>query len=335
MKLLRILPLLLVASLTACSNEIYYEDTTYLFHTHVSYKIKGYRGYTGLKTEGEAVNALKEVDAYTDAYQKRDIVGIYDLNHTNEKIEISKDLYRLLAFCQDVQQKAKYFNPLIGSLSNKWKEALANKQVLSDEVIQEELAKINASSLILDNTNSVGKYYAQRVGDALIDLGAIAKGYALDRAEDVLSVYSTTDDYLINAGSSSILLGTNTQKKKSVEEGNYVIKIKELSKDTYLHCNKSFISTSGISEQKTIIDNDTYSHIVNPLTGSAKPLYDAVIVINSTIGFMNGSLGDALSTSLMMSSLEEIKEVEEKENIEVIIIKDDDVLYKSDSVELH
>ena len=36
-----------------------------------------------------------------------------------------------------------------------------------------------------------------------------------------------------------------------------------------------------------------------------------------------------------MTSLEEIKEVEEKEKIGVIVIKDDDVLYKSDSVELH
>lgn len=332
-KLFNILPLLLVVSLTACTNEEYFTGTFYCFDTHVSMKLKNTKGYPGLKTMAEITNICEEIDKEADSYLKRDVVGVYDLNQTNEKIEISKNLHRLLSFSLNASKKAKYFNPLVGSLSNKWKESLAKNEVLSNTVIQEELAKINSSNLTLSSEGNA--YYAQRTGEALIDLGAIAKGYALDRLQDCLPAYVPSNDYLINAGDSSVLLGTNSAKRKGANEGEYVLKIKGLSKAKYLHYKNRFISTSGTSEQKTVINNVTYSHIVNPLKGGAESLYDTVMVISDVETYENGSLGDALSTSFMMSSLEEIKEAEKNNNIEVIVIKDDDILYQSASVTIY
>ena len=82
------------------------------------------------------------------------------------------------------------------------------------------------------------------------------------------------------------------------------------------------------------IGDATYSHIVNPLTGSAISLYDTVIVVSYAGNYGNGALGDALSTSFMMSSLEEIKEAETNYGVKAIVIKDDTVIYKNADIEL-
>ena len=322
-KIFKILPLFLVVSLTACSE--HYVDTLFCFDTVVTVKTKGNRGYSGQATQGETCQIIKEFDALSDAYKKRDVTSIYDLNSTNEKLEISEELYNLLYTANELKAVGTYFNPLIGSLSNKWKDALSKNEILSETVVQEELTKINNSSLTLEINED--KYYAQRTGEALIDVGAIAKGYTLDKCEEYLRGHTDSDhEYMIDAGNSSILLGANGGS-------TFGVHIKDLSKPTHLKLKDCFISSSGTSEQGVKIGEVTYSHIINPNDGSAINLYDAVIVVSSnTIG--NGALGDVLSTSFMMSSLEEIKETEKNTGVNVLVIKDDNIVYSSESLKL-
>ena len=333
-KILKILPLVMVASLSACQQ--YYDDSIFCFDTVVTIRLKGYQGYSGQKTIGETLKIIKGIDAISDAYKKRDVVSVYDLNQTNERIEISRDLYDLLYYSKQMNDwVAPYFNPLIGSLSNKWKEALIKGEVLSDEVIQEELEKMNSSKIDIEEIDE--HYYAKRYGDALIDLGGIAKGFALDKCDQYLMYHGDgDDDYIINAGSSSILLGRNYQNKKAKAgyENTYKVKIKDLSKPTYLYLKKCTVSTSGISEQGVKIGDTVYSHIINPVTGSAVNNYDAVIVIRDSYGSNDGYLGDALSTSFMNSTIEEIQEAEMYYNVQTIVIKDDKIVYQNESIEL-
>ena len=329
-KIIKILPLLLVASLSACDIAHQYPiDTLFCFDTVVTVKTTEYSGLMyGVHVQEGTCQRLKEIDAIADAYKKRDVTCIYDLNATNEKVEINEDLYRLLKRALDATTFAPYFNPFIGSLSNKWKEALSKNEVLSDTVIQEELLKMKSADLVLEMPEE-GKFYAQRIGDALIDVGAVAKGFALDECEAYLHRQSDPlFEYMIDAGNSSILLGKNRGG------GTYKVKIKDLSTPTYLYLKDCFISTSGISEQGVKIGDNTYSHIINPNDGSAINLYDSVIVIAPAEGNNNGYKTDALSTSFIMSTIEEIKSFDIYSDISVIVIKDDNIVYKSESLEL-
>lgn len=322
----KLLPLVLVASLTACSK--YHQDTLYCFDTAIIVESKEYHGLMyDIDVQSDICNIIKQTDAISDAYKKREVTNIFDLNQTNEKIEINEDLYWLLHECKELERIAPHFNPLIGSLSNKWKKALEENKVLSNDVIEEELTKMNNSELVISMTGD-NTYFAQRKGDALIDVGAIAKGFALDQCQVFLRKHADPDyEYMINAGNSSVLLGNNRNGS------TFKVKLKYL-KDTYLYLKDSYVSTSGISEQKTTIDGVNYSHIINPKTGSAVSLYDTVIVVaNGDYG--NGALGDVLATSFMMSDLEEIKQSEKENGVNVIVIKDDKILYKSESIELH
>ena len=300
-------------SLSSCGNSFPFElkDTVYnVYGTYVSFSL-----YEG---NNENINDIKEIikkyDVLSDNYQERELTNVYTINHTNEEITVSTELYNLLETSFSVMSEAEYFNPLLGSLNEKWKEALKNKEILSETVINEELTKINNSSFSLNEENKV-----QRLGEALIDLGGIAKGYLLDKVKEYL-VSKNVSKYLIDAGRSSILLG----EKEGGED--FVISISDLNHKR-IRLKNSVLSTSGTSEQHVIIDGNTYSHIVNPFTGSALAQYDAIIVI-SDLAYK----GDAFATSLMNNSIEEIKEIENNSNIKVIVAKGGEILYKNESI---
>ena len=333
-KLFKILPLLLVAPLTACETYNTFEKHLFAFGTECHFTL-----YEDTKKGEENLEAfyqlLKKIDAYVDAENKRDVVGVYDLNQTNNKLEISEDFFNILLTAQQLNDSLPLFNPLVGSLSRKWKDSLAEGHILDPDTIHEELDKMSMSSLLLERTTD--RFFAQRIGEAKIDLGAMAKGYALDKCFE-LSRQVDCVDYIFNLGKSSIGLGTNSEGKnksgvKSKMPGCYGIRIEELSAK-YLYLQKSFISTSGNSEQGKVIDGQLYGHIINPGSGDAISNYDEVIVISeASTGY--GALGDALSTSLMMCELEEIKKIEADYGVGIIVIQDSNIYYRSESVKLY
>ena len=323
-RLTKILPLLLVASLNACSQVTYQTDFSFYFDANFEISIYA----KGNKAVKEIKRICQLIDNMADSHQKRDTFNVYDLNQTNEDVEVSYEFYSLLECAQLTSEKTDNFNILIGSLSNKWKEALANKEVLSDTAIQEELNKINNSSLSLSYRDD--KYYAQRIGEAEIDLGGVAKGYALDKIYEYL-INQNIDRYLINAGSSSVLLGSNYAKTwKGRPTDTFVVSLRDVP-NTYIKAHHCVLSSSGNDIQGVEIDGVTYSHIVNPLTGKVVMENDAVIVMTPQ---GEGALGDVLSTSLMMKNIDEIKAIEEKDNIRTIVVKDGKIAYSHPSIKM-
>ena len=329
-KFFKVLPLLLVASLTACSQETLTTKMYFYFDANVNVMIYANNSSKYFKK----INRIYQgIDAVSDSYQKRDVVGVYDLNNTNEKIEINETLYNLLYTAEQASKIATNFNVLVGSLSNKWKDSLAKQEVLSDEIIQEEINKINNSSLTLDKQTSGGKttYYAQRTGEAQIDLGGIAKGYSLDIVHEYLSS-SGLSTYLVNAGSSSILLGNNWKKVgfSNNRVYDFTVNLSDVP-SAYFFARGCVVSTSGNSEQGVEINGHTYSHVVNPQTGSVIMENDSVIVISNVD---KAYLGDALSTSMMMNTVDEIKEIEEATDVKAIVIKNKEIVYSNPDIEI-
>lgn len=306
---------LFVISLVSCSQASkVIESKVFCFDTYISTSL--YKGNKDNILELE--KSFTYYSKISDNYNDNDLVNVYKINKSNEEITVSKELYDLLKTSFDVKNHgAKYFNPLCGSLANKWKESLKSKQILDENIKNEEILKINSSSLDFKENNII-----QRNGEAEIDLGGITKGYALDKAKDYLESQNIKS-YLINGGSSSLLLG-----EKKNKDGLFSIGISDLD-NKYIKAKNCFVSTSATSVQGVKIGDITYSHIINPFDGSAINLYDAVIVISN-----NGALGDALSTSMMFSSIDEIKQIEKDEDVKVLVIKDNEIKYKNESIEV-
>ena len=311
-----IIPLLCL-TLTSCSTETP-KSRVFCFNTWSTVQVfdKDELTYPDIEV------ILKHYDNLSDNYLPRGTLNnLYQINNSNESLKVDKDLYDLLKVAANPNINgagAKGFDYRIGSLSKKWKDSLANKQVLSEQTISEELTKLQNTSLDFGDD-----YMITRTGEAEIDLGGIIKGYTLDIVKDYLNS-KEKKSYIIDLGMSSILLG-----EKQAGSGYFNVTISDLD-NSYIQVKNAFVSTSGTSKQGVTINGTTYSHIINPLTGSALNNYDAVIVISD-----KGYVGDVLSTSMMMSSIDEIKDTEQKEpNIKVLVIKNSSVIYKSEGIEV-
>jgi thiamine biosynthesis lipoprotein len=228
------------------------------------------------------------------------LVNVYNLNASNSALSVSEELYDLLSYAEGLRATTNgYFNPLIGGLSDLWKSDLFGSSdalgasvastfvpsIPSDSEIQAELSKMNSSSLLFDKTALT----VQRVGEAKIDLGGIAKGYAAEKAKEALSQAGVTR-YLVNAGSSTLLFGENI-----TEAGTFSMGLSDLGSGVYATLKNCVVGTSAITEQKQTVNGQLYSHIVNPLTGSA-----LVDWYGTTIVGQDAALLDGLSTSFVL-----------------------------------
>ena len=313
MKIKRLFPLLLITPLVACSKAPI-EKRFFLFDTAISVTLNdGEKSY--LNDVGSLLTTYNEL---SDNYLKRNVTNVYSINQTNEDIEISPELYNLLKVSFDSKNiGATYFNPLCGSLAKEWKKALKNQQILDENTKNAEVLKINNSSLLFKNNNVV-----QRVGEAEIDLGGIVKGYVLDEVYNYLNS-KQTKRYLINCGTSSILVG-----EKNNKTGLFNVGLKDV-KNAYIQVKNCFVSSSGVATQGVVIDSQMYSHIVNPVTGDAINENDGVVVISD-----KGYVGDVLSTSMMLNSVEEIKTIEKEQGVKTIVIKDNKIVYHNEGIEI-
>ena len=236
--------------------------------------------------------------------------NIYDLNE-KRALEVSPRLKAVIEKALELKDETEgYFNPLIGRLATKWKDAIKNKEVLSKDIIDDELEIINSSSVTIDGN------FITINGDANIDLGGFAKGYVTKLAVDYLKE-NNVNGYLINAGESSVAFG---------KKGNDDFKIslvapynnKEIK---LLNLGNNSVSTSSGKYQNEIIDGIRYHHLINPFTGYPANHYDNVNVIME-----DPLMGDAYSTAIFAMDLDEAKAFIKEKNIDVILYKDGSIL---------
>ena len=103
-----------------------------------------------------------------------------------------------------------------------------------------------------------------RHGDVRIDLGGIAKGYAVDRAVAIIRDRCGIDQALVSAGGDTRIIGDRRGR-------SWMIGIQHPRDPTGLALRlplaNSAISTSGDYERFYIEDGERVHHIINPATG--------------------------------------------------------------------
>ena len=254
---------------------------------------------------------------YHSLFDKYDETSdLYKVNHTNEKTLVSEELATIIAKALDMTKISTYFNPLVGTLSDAWKDSLKENKVLDNDSITTYLNDIKNSNVTVDGN------YVTRTGDATLDFGGFAKGYV---ANQLIKYAKKQDfnDYIFDLGSSTVALGS----KNKNQEFNVGLKYLD---NAYLKLKNTTISTSAIFEQYTEIDGIKYSHIINPNNGSATSLYDFVVVIHE-----DGVVSDTLSTALMNESeTTTFKNLETELGVKLLVGKDNQIVYQTEGLDV-
>lgn len=265
----------------------------------------------------EVENIYLKYDMVADDYNENSIINAYKLNELREAT-VSKELKELIEFSIEMYNNTNgYYNPFIGRLSHKWKDSLAKKEVLASNIVENELEIMNNTSIEINALNIKIK------GLGNIDLGGVAKGYATSKAKEYLESKGVSY-YLLNAGSSNIVLGSKAND-------SFIVGLSKATDTGYyykLRISNKAISTSSIKEQYEIIDNRRYSHMLNPKTGYPSDYYDSISIIGDDSKYL-----DAYSTACFAMTIEDLRLFMANKNLDYIISRDNELLYKSSGVE--
>ena len=239
----------------------------------------------------EAVSEIKRIDSLLSVGDEES--EIYELN-TNGSAVISEETYDLINEAVGIGVLTEgALDITVYPLMDAWGFTTQNYRVPEKEEIE--------SLLELTGTDKI--HYDENTGEMTlgegtqIDLGAIAKGYTSSKLMEIFSQYDVV--------SAMVSLGGNVHVYKDKPDGtlwNVAIADPD-DTSSYLGAVKvedKCVITSGGYERYFEEDGVIYHHILDPSTG-----YPADSGVSSvTIVSSDGTLSDALSTSLFVMGLE-------------------------------
>lgn len=186
------------------------------------------------------------------------------------------------------------------------------------KAVRELLNLVDFKAVLIDKEDRV---LLKKPGMA-IDLGGIAKGYAVDRAMAVLEAQGITDA-IINSGGDLRVIGRRTRKKR------WRIGIQDpRNRDTVIETidvSGGAVATSGDYEKYFIDQGIRYHHILNPKTGFPARGCRSVTVICPA-----AMMADAMATAVFVLGPEQGMELMETlPEVEGMIIDQDGQIQRS------
>lgn len=285
-----ILLILFFASVTSA------QDNSILFEFQVRKNLMGTEfNITALHTSLDtckkallrAMREVERIESVTSNYRSGTEISVVNDSAFDHPVKVSEELFDLLE--RSLSYSEKYngiFDITVGPITEYF--GLNSEHPLDikpDKRKIDSLLKFTGYKFIeLDRKNLTVRF--QKAGMRL-DLGGIAKGYAIDRAAEKLKGMGVTN-YMINGGGDISLSGFNSERDK------WVVGIKNPRNESSL-ANKVMltdlsIATSGDYERYKIIDGVRYHHIINPKTG-----YPPTTTQSSTVIYSNTEEGVVLS----------------------------------------
>ena len=179
------------------------------------------------------------------------------------------------------------FDISVGPLVQLWSTATERKIPPSNEELQQKLASINFKDVLI---NPQRKVLLKKRGMA-IHLGGIAKGYAVDRAFDLLRSLEYKN-LIVNAGGDLKAGGLKEGHPWSIGIQDPRAPEKMMAK---VSVSDSAMATSGDYERFFIHQGKRYHHILNPSDGLPAEGCQSVTVLCK-----EGAIADALATAIFI-----------------------------------
>lgn len=266
-----------------------------------------------------ALDLVDQLEAQLTVYRDTSEVSRLNARAATEPVAVESRLFELLEQAIALSQETGgSFDVTSGPLSKVWGFYRRQGQMPAESAVAGALALVGSDGLKLDREVQAVQF--DRPGME-INLGAIGKGYAIDRAAGLL-LSEGVSDFMIHGGNSSVLasgsrmLDTSPQKpaeppsttadQPPAETGWTVALRHPLKPDQRLaefRLIDQALGTSGSGTQYFHHQGKRYGHILDPRTG-----WPADGVLSSTVIAPTAAEADALSTALYVMGLERATE---------------------------
>ena len=270
----------------------------------------------GNRAIDEAIVEINRIVKVMSEWNPDSEISRVNQNAGIKPVKVSEELYRVLEASINIGKKTQgAFDITFKSAGKLWN--FRNQTVPSESKIIEAIKNIDYRNVQLDPTN---KAVLITNKNTQIGLGGIAKGYAVDRAVQIIKKHQFTE-FAVNAGGDLYAQGRHSDSLWKVGIQNPRAKDDILAT---LPVGNMAVATSGDYERFFIHEGTRYSHIIDPRTG-----YPASACQSVTVLAPRTFWADALATGIfvlgpqdglaLVNSMEEIEALIVDRNGEVLL----------------
>lgn len=264
-----------------------------------------------------AFDALIFIDEMMSDYKADSELSRLNRDGFPGPVEVSPELFDVLLASVEYSRMSKgAFDITIGPVVDLWKQAERTGRKPTQQQIAAAKSKVGYEKLILklDGQTRTVRF---AVSGMRLDLGAIAKGYAIDLAVSAARKTGASGA-IVDVGGDVSCFGITPRSEKHwrvglqdpADESKTILVLKLAGKA---------VATSGDYRRFVEIESQRYSHIVDPATSSSAREFTSVSIIAPT-----AIEADALATCVSVMGLDGgMRLVESLKDVEVLVIPTD------------
>lgn len=236
-----------------------------------------------------AFEEIERIENLATSYKKTSEIGQINALAGIDSVSASQDIINLIQQAESISRLSNgAFDITILPLKRLWNFKSANPVVPGGKEISRNLSLIDYEKIVTQEN----KVYLP-LSEMGLDLGGIAKGYAVDRAADFLTEMGY-EDFMVEAGGDLMAKAgplTKGQRRIWVRHPRYPDRF-----FATIDLDAGAVATSGDYERSFKLNGKNYHHILNPKTGY--PADNSVVSV--TIIADNVTRADALATAVFV-----------------------------------
>lgn len=308
------------------NGQVVYHKTTKLMGSRFDLSIVAKDSTEGEKYIEIAIDEITRIEKLISSWDDNSLTSEINGNAGIKPVEVNRELFDLIERSISISDLTDgAFDISYASMDRIWKFDGSMTKMPSKEKIEASVEKVGYENIILDKANSTVflKSKGMKIG-----FGAIGKGYAADKAKQLL-ISKGVSAGIINASGDM-----NTWGKQPNGEDWTVAITNPMNKNksfALLPLKQGAVVTSGDYEKFVIFDDIRYAHIINPKTG-----YPTKGIISVTVFSPSAELADALATSIfVMGKVVGLDRINQIPNVECIIIDTKGNIHQSQNIKIN
>lgn len=272
-----------------------------------------------------AASEISRIEKIISSWDSKSETSKINANAGIKPVKVSPELLALIERAIGISKLTDgAFDISYASMDRIWKFDGSMTKMPSEAKIKASVAKVGFKNIVLDKNASTVflKYKEMKIG-----FGAIGKGYAADKAKNLL-IKKGVQAGIINASGDM-----NTWGKQPNGDHWKVAITNPMDKNkafALLPLIQGAVVTSGDYEKYVTFNGKRYTHIIDPRTG-----YPASGIISATVFAPKAELADALATSIFVMGINVgLDRINQLPGIECIIIDDKGNIHKSENIKI-
>lgn len=264
----------------------------------------------------------KEISSWDPESETSKIIA----NAGIQPVKVNRESFDLITRAVKISELTEgAFDITYASMDRIWKFDGSMNHLPTDDEIAQSIRKVGYKNIVLDPEHQTVflKNKGMRIG-----FGAIGKGYAADKAKQLL-ISEGVNGGIINASGDLTTWGTQPDGSPwMVGITNPLNKNKVFS---WFPLDNNAVVTSGNYEKFVEFNGKKYTHIIDPRTG-----WPVSGLTSVTIFAPKAELADALATSVFVMGRETgIDFINQLPGMECVIVDDNGKITKSENIQLN